>query len=146
MQTTPTTGKPAPVPLPLTPGDARRALKALLKGTRWCCEADSVVLAVHEALTNANRHGGGALRLDASIEGDALVVVVCDRGPGFEIPATGGTGPTPAPGSGSVDPLAENGRGLWLIRQIASEAEVGRDGDDFCLRMRFESPGGRARR
>ncbi len=135
-----TTGQPPPVALPPTPGDARRALKALLVGTRWCREADSVVLAVHEALINAERHGGGVLRAHAFVDGDALVIVVCDRGSGFEIPGS------TSPPSESADPFAENGRGLWLIRQIASRAETGRDGSDFCLRMRFDPPGQPARR
>jgi anti-sigma regulatory factor (Ser/Thr protein kinase) len=130
------TGQPAPVTLPLAPSDARRELKALLAGTRWCREADSVVLAVHEAIVNADRHGGGAVRVDASVKGDALEVEVCDRGPGFEIPSADRTGTV-----SSADPFAEDGRGLWLICRIASRAETGWSGSDFCLRMRFEPPG-----
>jgi anti-sigma regulatory factor (Ser/Thr protein kinase) len=134
------TGQPAPVTLPLLPSDARRELKALLAGTRWCREADSVALAVHEAIVNAERHGGGAVRVDASIQGDALEVAVCDRGPGFEIP---GSDRQP---TGTADPFAEDGRGLWLICRIASQAETGWNDGDFCLRMRFDPPGGSARR
>jgi len=115
-------------------------LKVLLAGTRWCRESDSVVLAVHEALINADRHGGGVVRAHAVVDGASLVVVVCDRGPGFEIPETMAAPTT------SSDPFAENGRGLWLIRQIASRAETGRDCGDFCLRMRFDPPGPPARR
>jgi len=140
MPTTQATGQPTPVPLPLTPGDARRELKALLAGTPWCRMADSVVLAVHEALTNADRHGGGVVRVHASVEGDSLVIEVCDRGCGFEMPATSRAGTAPA------DLLAEHGRGVWLINQIATRAETGRDNGDFWLRMWFGSPGARARR
>ena len=98
-----------------------------------------MVLAVHEALVNANRHGGGAVRLRASIDGDSLVVDVCDRGSGFELP------PADRPPSADDDPFAENGRGLWLICRIASRAETGWDDGDFCLRMRFDTTGGRTR-
>jgi anti-sigma regulatory factor (Ser/Thr protein kinase) len=111
-------------------------LKGLLAGTRWCREADSVVLAVHEALINANRHGGGAVALQASVDRQALVVEVCDRGAGFEIAPPGG------PPTEWADPFAEDGRGLWLISQLADRVETGWRGGDFCLRMWFEPPGG----
>ncbi len=101
--------------------------------------ADTVVLAMHEALVNADRHGGGAQRLQASIEGEALVVVVVDRGPGFEIPDADRRGTL-------VESFAEGGRGLWLICQIASRAETGREDGEFCLRMRFDPPGGHPQR
>ena len=100
-----------------------------------------MVLAVHEALVNADRHGGGVRSLEAFIDGDTLVVVVCDGGPGFEIPSA-----DLDQSASTVDPFAEDGRGLWLICQIASQAETGRQGRHFCLRMRFEPPGGRVRR
>ena len=129
MPTTRATGQPAPLTLPVTPGAARRELEAILRGTRWCRHADAVVLAVHEALTNADRHGGGVLRVEASIDNGVLVVVVCDRGQGFE-PAD----------QQSADPLAEHGRGLRLMNQIATLVETGRDDGDFCLRLRFDPP------
>jgi len=99
----------------------------MLAGTRWCRNADSVVLAVHEALTNADRHGGGAVRAQASIDRGALVVAVWDRGTGFELPA-----------ADPDDPFAEHGRGLCLIRRIASRVEAGREGSGFCLRLWFD--------
>ncbi|HVF14226.1 MAG TPA: ATP-binding protein [Acidimicrobiales bacterium] len=141
MPTTRASGAQTPVTLPLAPADARRELRTLLTGTRWCPHVDSVVLAVHEALVNADRHGGGAVRLDASVEGDALVIEVCDRGPGFEFPP-----PADQVVTETSDPFSEHGRGVWLIRQIASRAETDRRGDDFCLRMRFDPPGVRTRR
>lgn len=134
------TGQPAPVTLPLRPSDARRELKALLAGTRWCRDADSVALAVHEAIVNAELHGGGAVRVNAAINGDGLEVAVCDRGPGFEIPRSDREAAV------SADPFAEDGRGLWLICRIASQAETGWNDGDFCLRMRFDPPGRSTRR
>ena len=129
MPTTRATGQPAHHSLPVTPGDARRELEAILRGTRWCRHADAVVLAVHEALTNADRHGGGVVRVEAFVQQGALVVVVCDRGDGFEIAD-----------QKAADPLAEHGRGLCLMSQIASRVEAGRDDGDFCLRLRFDPP------
>ncbi len=115
--------------LPVTPGDARRELKAILAGTRWGRHADAVVLAVHEALTNADRHGGGVLRVAATLDRGALVVTVCDRGLGFELA-----------GRVAAEPLAEHGRGLHLMSQIATRVETGRDDGDFCLHLRFDPP------
>jgi serine/threonine-protein kinase RsbW len=88
-----------------------------------------VVLAVHEALTNAERHGGGVVRVEASIENGVLVVAICDRGQGFE----------PSDQQAAA-PLAEHGRGLCLMNQIATRVEAGRDDGDFCLRLSFEPP------
>ncbi len=87
------------------------------------------MLAVHEALTNADRHGGGVLRVEAAIIGGALVVTVCDRGGGFELS-----------GRSASDPLAEHGRGLHLMCQIATVVDTGRDDGDFCLYLRFDPP------
>jgi anti-sigma regulatory factor (Ser/Thr protein kinase) len=134
MPTTRATGQPATVPLPLAAGEARQALKALLTGTRWCRQSDSVVLAVHEALTNAERHGGGALRVYAWVDQGVLVVAVCDRGPGFRLP------PAACESVPGADPFAEHGRGLCLMAQIASRVEAGTDDGDFCLRLRFDPP------
>jgi signal transduction histidine kinase len=39
-------------------------------------------------LDNANRHGSGAIRVDASVDGDEVVVTVSDNGPGLPPDAT----------------------------------------------------------
>ena len=129
-----TTDHPAPVPLPVTPRGARRELKSLLDDYEWPGDVDAVMLAVHEAMINAAHHGGGIVRVEACLDHDALAILVCDRGPGFVFPASSRAGTSPA------DPLAEGGRGLWLICQIASWAEAHREGTDFCLRLRFDPP------
>ena len=134
LPTTRATGTPAQTSLPLSPGGARRGLQAFMAETGWRGDADSVALAVHEAVTNCDRHGGGVVEAWAEIRDDALEVVVCDRGPGFEIP------PTSRAGAAPTDPLAENGRGLWLICHIASRAEASRRGAEFCLHLWFEAP------
>jgi len=140
MVTIRTTGHPAPAPLPVTPGGARRQLKVFLDGSTWCGDVDAVMLAVHEAMINSAYHGGGVVRVEASIEGETLSVRVCDRGPGFTIPDSSRAG------TATIDPLAEDGRGLWLICQIASRAEVSREGADFCLHLRFDAARDRGRR
>ncbi len=101
----------------------------MLTGSRWCRHIDAVVLAVHEALTNAERHGGGVVRVHAAVEDGTLVVEVRDHGGGFDLRE-----------ALADDPMAENGRGLCLMRQIATRLETERDGPDFCLRLRFDPP------
>ena len=115
--------------LPPTPGRARQELRSLLEAADWPGDVDSVVLAVHEALINSQRHAGGALSAEACIEGRDLTVVVRDRGPGFDV----GTHASSAP-----EVMAERGRGLWLISQIADSWSVQRDreGTRFSLRFR----------
>lgn len=101
----------------------------MLTGTRWSRHIDAVVLAVHEALTNAANHGGGIVGVHASVDGGALVVEVRDRGPGFDLRA-----------EVIADPFAEHGRGLCLMRRMATVVEAERVGRDFCLRLRFDPP------
>ena len=115
-------------PLSLRPSRARRQLEDLLSGERWAGDVDAVVLAMHEALINAQRHAGGASRVEARVNGDTLVVEVYDRGPGFQLP----------PQIEPPEPLAERGRGLWLMCRVSTRCEVRRDGDETCVHLRFE--------
>ncbi len=120
------------VSLPLAPRDARRALQSILADNDWHGDIDSVVLAVHEAIINAESHGQGLSRVAASVQGDDLLVEVCDAGTGFR-----GGWPVATP----PDPLSERGRGLWLISQIARRVEVHQGPTGACLRLRFVGNG-----
>ncbi|MDQ4098724.1 MAG: ATP-binding protein [Actinomycetota bacterium] len=112
------------------PAQARRELQALLESTDWPGDTADIVLAVHEALINAQRHAGGATSAVAAVQDErALVVEVRDEGPGFDVEEHARQAP---------DPLAERGRGLWLITQIAAGWEVQRQGRETCLRLRFQ--------
>ena len=64
----------------------------------------------------------------AFVDGEHVVVDVCDAGHGF------GNG---WPASLPPDPLAERGRGMWLISQIARRVEVHQGPSGVCLRLRF---------
>ena len=94
----------------------------------WDGDTDGVILAVHEAMVNSQRHGGGVERATACFDGPALVVQITDRGEGFEVPQS----------PGRADPAAERGRGLFLIRHLASEARVVRDGPHVQLTLIFD--------
>jgi serine/threonine-protein kinase RsbW len=83
---------------------------------RHCAQAglagddlDDFVLAVHELVTNAVRHGGGGGRLDLSREGDTITCEVRDGGGG-----TGMLRPHLPPGD------IPGGRGLWLAQQLTA--------------------------
>jgi anti-sigma regulatory factor (Ser/Thr protein kinase) len=117
-----------PVELPTQPAAARRQLRRLLGDAGWDGDSDAVVLAVHEAMVNAQRHGGGIRRATAALDGRTVVVEVTDGGDGFNVPKS----PT------MPDPSGETGRGLYLIRRLADDVDVVRSGEEVCLVLRFE--------
>ena len=117
-----------PVHLSPQPAAARRELAGLLADSRWRGDVDGVVLAVHEAMVNADRHGGGVTRATAGLEGPNVVVEVIDRGGGFEFPEV----------PPMADLTAEQGRGLFLIRQLSSDARVVQAGPEVRLVLKFE--------
>ena len=117
-----------PVELSRQPAVARRELAHLLAEERWNGDIDGLILAVHEGMVNAQRHGGGVTGARACIDGDTVVVEIADRGRGFEIPRSAAV----------ADVSAERGRGLFLIDRLAAEASVERKGADVFLRMKFE--------
>lgn len=116
-----------PVELSPQPAVARRELAHLLTERSWDGDVDAVILAVHEAMVNSQRHAGGVARVCARVNGD-VVVEVSDRGRGFGVPES----------PQLPDTAAERGRGLYLIRRLASDAKVVRSGREVCLHLRFE--------
>ena len=116
-----------PVDLSTQPALARRQLARILDEIHWPGDADGAILAVHEAMVNSHRHGGGVTRATAAFDGRSLVVRIWDQGRGFQVP----TSPQPA------DTAAERGRGLFLIRHLASDAHVVRAGYDVQLILTF---------
>jgi anti-sigma regulatory factor (Ser/Thr protein kinase) len=62
--------------------------------------------------------------------GRALVVEVCDLGPGFDLAAHARRRP---------DALSDRGRGLWLISQLCTSWELDRRDGETCLRLYFDS-------
>ena len=115
-------------PLSPRPALARHELRSLLESVRWPGDVESVVLAVHEAMINSERHAGGAHSARASLDGWDLIVEVRDGGPGFSVDPYA---------AGPPDAMAEQGRGLWIISQIAERWEVRHHKGQTSLRLRF---------
>ena len=120
------------VTLPSSPREARDELARMLAERRWTGDVDAVLLVVHEAIVNAHSHAGGARQVRVTFDGPTLSVELSDEGPGFEVPEE-----PPMP-----DPKAERGRGLWLMRQMASEVEVRRDPSGALLHLTFSEGSG----
>ncbi|MGH9225303.1 MAG: ATP-binding protein [Acidimicrobiales bacterium] len=123
-----TTGLADSYPLPRSPGRARRAMRSLLGSAGWQGDVEGVVLAVHEAVMNAEQHAGGCISATAHVDDREVVVEVCDRGAGFNPHWYTGHPP---------NTLAERGRGIWLISQIAARYEFERRGGSNCFRLCF---------
>lgn len=106
-------------------------MEKVLRRACWPSSVDEILLALHEALVNAQRHGGGALRAEVAIDDSAVVVTVWDCGRGFD--------PMPyvrrPPGL-----MAERGRGVWLMSRLATTWEVRCSTDGTAVVMRFERP------
>jgi len=117
-----------PVELSLQPAAARRQLTKLLADEAWAGDVDGVILAVHEAMVNSQRHGGGVTGARVRMGFDTVVVEITDQGGGFAVPET------PA----MAEATAEQGRGLFLIRRLTAEAQVVQAGSEVCLTLRFE--------
>jgi anti-sigma regulatory factor (Ser/Thr protein kinase) len=118
-----------PVELSPQPAVARRELERILDDTDWAGDTAGAILAVHEAMVNAQSHGGGVTRATAGFHGRSLVVQVCDQGGGFDMPES----------PELADASAERGRGLFLIRHLASDAHVERAGGDVQIVLTFGS-------
>jgi anti-sigma regulatory factor (Ser/Thr protein kinase) len=89
-------------------------------------EAERLVLAVSELVTNAWLHGAGTRRLTLRARPGQLEAHVADDGPG---PADPFAGLTP----GHDDPLEPGGRGLWIAHQVCSDIAF-EYGDGFGVR------------
>jgi signal transduction histidine kinase len=90
--------------------------------------AADVVLAVHEALSNAVRHSGAPqdLEVELAFRGEDVLARVGDHGRGFDAASFDPERPP--------DPLQEGGRGLYLISQVMDGLEL-RAGDGTDVRM-----------
>lgn len=99
----------------LSVGEARARVAALLADQSWRGDADAALIAVHEALINAEQHGGGIREVTVHAAATLVRIEVADNGERFEPDAYIHERP---------DLLAERGRGLWLMNEIAAAVSV----------------------
>jgi anti-sigma regulatory factor (Ser/Thr protein kinase) len=78
---------------------------------------DDLMLVAGELCSMAVRVEGSAIVLGAAVEGDAVVLTITDEGDA--LPASPAAYPVDAP-----DPLAESGRGPFLVRTFCDELEI----------------------
>jgi len=87
---------------------------------------DDLQLIVSELFTNALEHGtAGTVRVEVRSDHDSAGVTVHSHGPTPEVGA--------ANGWHVADPSAPRGRGLGIVRRLADDLIVERDGDDFVV-------------
>jgi anti-sigma regulatory factor (Ser/Thr protein kinase) len=94
------------------------------------------VLAVHEVTGNAVQHGGGRGRARLWYADGALRCRVTDDGPGLSdqaIPAT-----LPDPCSDSDSDFDEDGRGLWLARELSDRLYITGGPGGAIVTLEFE--------
>lgn len=80
-------------------------------------------LIVAELVANAAEHAGGPLWVSLTWGDEHPVLTVCDLGPGFD-PGMLATADAVRHDAGEPDGLAEGGRGLFLIRALATSHEA----------------------
>jgi len=97
----------------------RRTARAYLRGVSDEV-ADDVVLALHEAATNAvlyGSRGGQAIQVGVHVIDDWVEATVLDHGP---------QPPAGLPADADPGELRAGGRGLWLLRRLMDEVRLER--------------------
>lgn len=100
--------------LPEVP-EARRYVAAMVEDEGWIA-TDDLLLAVSELVTNAVRHGEGAMEVRVDVGHGVARIEVLDEG-GCAVPEP----------SSVVEPDAIGGRGLHLVRSVAQAWGSGLD-------------------
>jgi anti-sigma regulatory factor (Ser/Thr protein kinase) len=106
--------------------EVRSVVRDLAVRNGFAERAGDLVLALDEAIANAQEHGRPPIEVTAWVDG-RLVVVVADVGGGFDRARVWSTHP-PAP-------LGRRGRGLWIIRQLTDLVSVSTGDDGTRVRM-----------
>jgi anti-sigma regulatory factor (Ser/Thr protein kinase) len=107
----------------------RRALRAYARGLGVPDHrTDDMVTAVHEVLDNTVRHGGGegVLRLRNDVE-----YVICEI-------SDSRAAPPPFPERPPPDPLAADGHGTWVVRQVSDLLTRAHDPAGSVVRLYFK--------
>ena len=121
--------------------ELRRAAQVYLRGVSDEV-ADDVVLALHEAATNAMLYGSSGdqpIQVAVHVNHDWVEASVLDHGP---------QPPASLPAAADPDELRAGGRGLWLLRRLVDEVRLERVklGTRVTLRRAIGPAGTLARR
>ncbi|WP_430785203.1 anti-sigma factor RsbA family regulatory protein [Actinoplanes sp. G11-F43] len=119
-------GEPSAELVDPTLSEARGAVRAADRGQIPVEQVDDFVVAVSEAVANAQRHGVGPVRLRLWGGADRLVATVTDAGTGPKDPFAG---LLPA-GDGT-----NGGLGLWIAHQSCDHVTLDRSADGFTIRL-----------
>lgn len=84
--------------------------------------SSEILLSVSEAAANANKYGirpegRSEIRVYCALEGPSVVITVVDDGPGFD--------PSGVDAASLPDRYASGGRGLFLMKELMDEVEIG---------------------
>jgi anti-sigma regulatory factor (Ser/Thr protein kinase) len=125
-----------------TAGELSRLRRCLADVVRMAGLAEprrsDFVLAVHEVTGNAVQHGGGRGRARLWYVDGALRCRVTDDGPGLTDEAIPATLPDPCSGSGSGSGFGEDGRGLWLARELSDRLHITGGSGGAIVTLEFE--------
>ena len=110
---------------------ARRAVRDAGRDLLPDQDVDDLIVAVSEAVANAQRHGRGPVRMRLWNATDRIVVTITDSGSGPEDPFAG---LLPA-GDGSA-----GGLGLWIAHQSCNHVVLHRHPDGFTIRLTAGNP------
>ncbi|GAA0798555.1 anti-sigma factor RsbA family regulatory protein [Spirilliplanes yamanashiensis] len=110
-----------------TAAQARAAAAAVAGPLLGGPDADGLVIAVSELVTNAHRHGAPPVRLDVWAAADRVVATVRDGGAG---PADPYAGLLPA-----GDGTGTGGLGLWIAFQSCNHVALRREPGAFTVRL-----------
>ena len=115
------------------PVDARRAVQELIETAALSSrDAEGLVGAVSEVVTNASLHGRPPVQLLGWVGDGSVTVTVTDQGDGPADPEVGHQPAEREPGGG--------GLGLWLARQMVAELAMGHDTAGFTVRLVAQPP------
>lgn len=106
-------------------GDLRQMVRSGLRGQIRDDDLDDLLLALHEATTNAVLHGsegGSAVDVVVRVEDGWAEATVLDRG--LSLPTTPDRDDQEQPSEGDEPSLS--GRGLWLMGRLVDEVRLER--------------------
>lgn len=109
--------------------DARHTLERIARGRIPAAILQDLLIAVTEALANAQRHGRPPTTVRIWATADRIVVTVHDTGPG---PADRLAGLVPAPSSTADQRL---GLGMWVMHQLDIDVALRYTDDGFTVRL-----------